>query len=162
ARRLVDAAAALSGYASCDERAEVAKEAYLSAFTYGDAFRDLLRDTGSPRGYARVCGAPFLWWGIDPADALAAAPAHARRLAAPLADRYGVAEDDLLLFYSGAKGFHLGLPTALWQPGPSAEFNRVARHFAEAAAGRAGVTIDASVYDKVRAFRAPNSRHPRT
>src|SRR5262249_59706075 len=36
------------------------------------------------------------------------------------------------------------------------------RQFAEAAAGRPGVTIDTGVYDKVRAFRAPNSWHPKT
>ena len=38
-RRLVDAAAALAGYATCDERAEVDSEAYLSAFQFGDDFR---------------------------------------------------------------------------------------------------------------------------
>ena len=35
-RRLVDADAALSGYAACDEQAEVTKEAYLSAFQFGE------------------------------------------------------------------------------------------------------------------------------
>ena len=41
-------------------------------------------------------------------------------------------------------------------------FHRIVRQFATAIAEHAGVTIDASVYDKVRAFRAPNSRHPTT
>jgi len=45
---------------------------------------------------------------------------------------------------------------------PPSEFNRVARRFAETAAERVGVVIDTGVYDKVRAFRAPNSRHPKT
>lgn len=36
------------------------------------------------------------------------------------------------------------------------------RRFAEAAARRAGATIDVSIYDRIRPFRAPNSRHPRT
>jgi hypothetical protein len=41
-------------------------------------------------------------------------------------------------------------------------FHRIARKFAEQAAGLASVAIDAGVYDRVRAFRAPNSRHPKT
>jgi hypothetical protein len=56
-RRLVNAAAALEGYATCDPRAEVESEAYLSAFTYGDDFRQLLETTDSTKGF-RGCVAP--------------------------------------------------------------------------------------------------------
>jgi len=45
---------------------------------------------------------------------------------------------------------------------PSLDYNRVARRFAEGFGELAGVKIDTSVYDKVRAFRAPNSKHPKT
>jgi hypothetical protein len=50
----------------------------------------------------------------------------------------------------------------IWAPAPFLDFNRVARRFAEGLAQLADVSIDASIYDKVRAFRAPNSRHPKT
>ncbi len=160
-RRLVNAAAALAGYAACDEQAQVEREAYLSAFRFGPDFKILLESTGSTKGYNGVCWAPWLWWDIDRESNLEAALSDARRLAMALAERFGV-DDDLLIFYSGSKGFHLGLPTALWQPEPAADFNRTARRFCEAAAERARVTIDAGVYDQVRPFRAPNSRHPKT
>ena len=68
----------------------------------------------------------------------------------------------MLIFFSGAKGYHLGLPTSLWHPEPSTTFHKSARQFAEALAGQVGITIDTAIYDKVRAFRAPNSRHPKT
>ena len=87
----------------------------------------------------------------------------ARRLASAILHRYSAAldDDDLLIFFSGAKGFHFGLPT-FWGPAPSVTFHKAARRFAEALATAAGVSIDTSVYDKVRLFRAPNSRHPKT
>ena len=47
-------------------------------------------------------------------------------------------------------------------PEPSGTFNKLARQFAEQIAERLAVKIDTGVYDKVRAFRAPNSRHPKT
>ncbi len=158
-RRLVDAGAAL---AACDPRAEVDREAYLSAFWFGADFRAYLESTGSPKGYNGVCWAPFVWWDIDHPDDLQRALSEARGLAGAILERYRtLAEDDLLLFFSGAKGFHVGLPVC-WDAAPSFDFNRVVRRLAEQFAALVRATIDTGVYDQVRPFRAPNSRHPKT
>jgi hypothetical protein len=161
-RRLIDAGAAFDAYASCDPKAEVDREAYLSAFWFGDNFRDYLAQTGSMKGFHGPCWAPFVWWDIDAAENPQAALDGGRRLASTILERYRVLDDaELLLFYSGSKGFHLGLPLC-WEAPPSLDFNHIARRFAEGIGQLAGVKIDTSVYDKVRAFRAPNSRHPKT
>ena len=47
-------------------------------------------------------------------------------------------------------------------PNPGQQFHRIARRVAENIASAAGVAIDRGVYDKVRPFRAPNSRHAKT
>lgn len=159
-RRLVDAAVAFSAYASCDERADVNREGYLSAFCFGDDFRTHLETTGSTKNFNGGCWSCWLWFDIDRAD-IGQALKDARRLVAFIAERYGLDGDELLLFFSGSKGFHAGLPTALWMPSPSVTFHTTARRLAEALAERAGIVIDAGVYDRVRAFRAPNSRHPK-
>ncbi|MEQ8847412.1 DNA primase [Botrimarina sp.] len=168
-RRLVDWQAALAGHAACDPRAETDRECYLSAFTFPDDFRDYLAANGSTKGYSGPCGAAWLWLDLDDPDDDARALDAARRLTAGLVDRYAIDADDLLVFYSGAKGYHVGLPLALCgAPAPSAVFHRVARRFAERAAERlglirdGGLAIDTGVYDRVRLFRAPNSRHPKT
>ncbi len=163
-RQRVIAAVALAGYAACDEHAEVDKEAYLSAFQYGDDFIAHLKATteGSTAGYDGVCWAPWLWFDIDFAADPERALADARRLTTHLLHRYPVLDEgDVLAFFSGAKGYHVGLPT-FWHPEPSVTFHKAARRFAEKIATDAGVTIDAGVYDKVRLFRAPNSKHPKT
>jgi hypothetical protein len=160
-RRPVDYAAAFRAHCACDGRAEVHREAYLSAFTYGAEFRTHLDATGSTAGYAGPCWAPWLLFDIDRSDR-GAALADARRLAASLLDRYrGLDDDDLLLFFSGSKGFHVGLPTT-WQPEPSPVFHAVARAFCEARAAASGVRIDPAVYARVQPFRSPNSRHSKT
>src|SRR5262249_28738914 len=162
-RRPVLADVAFRAYAACDDRAQVEREAYLSAFCFGLDFYRLLESTGSTAGFAGACGSAWLWFDIDRAGDLAAALADARRLAAFVLARYPTLDDDdVLAFYSGSKGFHVGIPSSLWGPAPAGTFNRVARRFAERLAERAGVAIDGGVYDKVRAFRAPNSRHPKT
>jgi len=161
-RRLVDADAAFLAYAACDPRADVGQEAYLSAFCFGGDFRQLLESTGSTKGFTGSCWAPWLWFDID-RDVPDVALADARRLTTFILARYAsLDDDDLLLFYSGSKGFHVGVPTLLWEPAPSMIFHCVSRQFAERIGEQAGVTIDIGVYDRVRAFRAPNSRHPKT
>jgi hypothetical protein len=161
-RRLVDWDRAFAGYAACDPRAEVEREGYLSAFAFGDEFRNHLTMNGTTKGYTGPCWAQLLWFDIDRDNDLNAATGDARRLCAALAERYQTDGDALLIFFSGAKGFHIGLPTSLWRSEPSVDFHKSARYLAEQLAAFACVGIDTGVYDKVRAFRAPNSRHPKT
>lgn len=167
-RRLADWPAAFVGYASLDKRIDVSDEAYLSAFTFGEDFRRHLDATGSTKSFDGVCGAEFVWFDIDREDKqtkqvnLDAARLETARLCLLLTDRYSLDDDDLLIFFSGSKGFHVGLPTDLWQPTASGVFNLTARRLAERLAASCEVVIDLGIYDKVRAFRAPNSRHPKT
>lgn len=160
-RRLVDANVALAAYAACDSRCELGRESYLAAFRFSIDFRKHLESTGSTRGFCGPCWAKFVWIDIDNVDLTAALDA-ARRLSVCLSDRYGVNDSVQLWFFSGSNGFHAGIPTDLWQPAPGRDFHRIARVFAEALAARAGIEIDRGVYDRVRCFRAPNSRHPKT
>jgi len=160
-RRLVDWTVAFAAYAALDERADVQREAYLSAFTFGEDFRQHLESNGTTKGFDGVCWSSWLWFDID-RDDIETARRDAARLALSLAERYRLDDDDLLIFFSGRKGFHVGLPTAAFGSEPSPTFHRGARKFAEGLAEAAGVVIDAGVYDKVRAFRAPNSRHAKT
>jgi hypothetical protein len=161
-RRLVNAAAALAGYAACDPKANLESEAYLSGFTYSEDFRRQLNGTGSVRGFDGECWTPFIVFDIDRPDNLEAALVDARRLTAAILRRFPTLdENDLLLFFSGSKGFNVALPT-FWNPVPSVAFHRATRHFAEHLAELAGVAIDPAVYVKTQPLRAPNSRHAKT
>jgi hypothetical protein len=161
-RRLVNAAAAFSAHADDDPKAETPRTCYLSAFEYGDDFKDYLETQDTTKGFDGLCGGCRLPFDIDRSD-IREALHDVRRLVAFVVERYALDGDELLLFFSGSKGFHVGLPLSLCgHPRPSREFNRVCRRLAEALAGAANVVIDSGVYDKVRLFRAPNSTHQKT
>jgi hypothetical protein len=111
-RRPVDWQRAFVGYAECDLRAELGREAFLSHFTFGQDFVDYLKSQGSEQGYNGPCGASWLFLDIDRPDNLAIALSDARRLAGAILERYRELDDgDLLVFLSGGKGVHVGLPT---------------------------------------------------
>ena len=164
ARRLVMAAATFSGYAACDERFSPDREAYLSAFTFPDAMAAHFNaNRGSVAGYAGPCWSQWLWLDIDRTDA-ATALADTLKLVGRTLERFkGLDDDGPLYFYSGGKGYHFGLPISVFgSPAPSDDFHAVCRRTAETLAANAGVVIDTAVYDRVRPFRAPNSRHPKS
>jgi len=161
ARQLVDAAAAFSGHARCDARSSTDSECYLSAFQLGDEFRAHLERHNTPKGYAGPCWGAWLWLDVDRDDP-AAALHDARRLVGFALERYPkLDEDDVLTFFSGRKGYHVGVPLT-HNPEPSAAFHLTAGRLAAGWATGAGVRIDTSIYDRVRPFRAPNSRHPKS
>jgi hypothetical protein len=162
-RIVVDHAAAFAAYAVADPRASIDKEGYLSAFRFTNDFRGYFAANGnSERGYNGVSWADWLWLDVD-RDDLQRALDDARRLAAMILERYrDLDADDLLAFYSGSKGFHLGIPTCLWRPLPDERFNLFARRFCKRLADAGGVRIDDGVYTLTRLFRAPNTRHPKT
>jgi hypothetical protein len=161
-RRTVDWRTAFAAYCACDERAQLEREAYLSHFVFGADFAEYLERNGSEAAYNGPCGADVIHWDIDRPDDLDAALSDARRLAAGILDRYRELDDDaLLIFLSGGKGMHIGVPTSLWRATPSPRFHETARRFALAHAERAGVVVDPLIYSKTRLFRAPNSRHPK-
>ena len=164
-RRRVDARTAFRAYCHCDAKAGVEREAYLSAFQFDAGFAEHLARTGSPAGFDGSTWSPIVWLDVDrdeSAGGIAQALTDTRRLVDTLDERYAVPRCVLLPFVSGGKGLHLGIPTALWAPSASTDFHAVARQFAETIAAEAGVAVDVGVFDRVRAFRAPNSRHPKT
>src|SRR5947209_1534194 len=83
-RRLVDANAALRAHASCDARAEVGRESYLSAFCFDAQFRAFLESTGSVKDFDGICWTPWLWFDLDRENDLPRALSDGRRLAAQL------------------------------------------------------------------------------
>jgi hypothetical protein len=162
-RIVVDHAAAFAGYAACHPKAGIDKEGYLSAFRFTRDFQQYFTANGnSEKDFQGVCWADWLWLDVD-RDDLQCALDDARRLAATILDRFrDLDADDLLAFYSGSKGFHVGVPTSPWRPAPDEHFNLFARRFCGRIAELAGVRIDDGVYTATRLFRAPNTRHPKT
>jgi hypothetical protein len=161
-RRLVDWRAAIAAYAECDDKAQTDREAYLSHFVFGQDFAEYLKRELTEKGYSGPCGADWLFWDIDRPDDLALALRDAGWLAGAILARYReLDEDDLLIFLSGEKGVHIGIPT-VWHPEPSLQFNAIAKLFCLRLAEDAKLVIDGSIYSKTRLFRAPNSRHPKT
>jgi hypothetical protein len=155
-RHIVSNRKAVALYAAADPAVQPELPAFLGIFTYPKAILDHMNSTGSTRGYVGPVGVPELRFDIDDND-LEEACRRAFRLTRYLEDRYSMPT----VHFSGRKGFHLSIPTGdAIEPVP--ENPRVAKVLAMKISEDAGVAIDTGVYDAVRLWRAPNSRHHRT
>ena len=103
--------------------------AYLSAFVFPDQFRRHLETTGSTRDYLGPVGVPSVKWDID-RENIDIALRDMRRLASFLTDRFRLDDDDLMVGFSGSKGFHIELPVG-WMVEPTPDANITCRLFAE-------------------------------
>jgi hypothetical protein len=120
--------------------------------------------TGEPPSVARYQGiATAVYWPADFDDA--GEPVRALRDAARCIARwehdYGLSRRDVAIFWSGRKGISLELSAALFggfEPAPAPDLARSFR-------GLAGVllegatTADLSIYEPLRLWRVPNTRH---
>lgn len=161
-RRRVPWREAFAAHLACEPRAHVDGESYLSVYTFDAGMVEHLTAHGTPAGFAGETHAEYVAFDIDREDEIPQALADTRILAGVLEETFEVPTAAIQVFFSGNKGFHVLVPTALWSPIPSANFSRVARIFAERLAAEAKITIDSSIYSRVSMFRSPNSRHPAT
>jgi len=161
-RKPTDWNSAFTAHTEADPRSASGGECYLSHFQFPDEFLKHLETTGSTAGYAGPTWADWLAFDIDVEGDILEALTQAIRLAAWLIARFNLKPGDLMIFYSGSKGFHILIPSSLWNGKPSLHFHEYSRRFAETLAINAEVKIDSAVYARVNLLRAPNSRHRKT
>lgn len=162
-RQVVDWAGQFRDQNELADHIDPEREAYLSLFSYPrtEFCRHFVSAGGSPRGYAGPAACPLLVLDVDRKEDLAVALADTRQLVRHLLVRYGSSIDDLVsIYFSGSKGFHVGIPMPAFSP--TCGVPTTCKKLALAIAVSAGVTIDAACYDHQRLLRLPNSRHPKT
>ncbi len=151
-RVVVDYLATLSNYLQCDPSITTV-ESYLSIFTcYPEE-----REQFGAKNMIQVYHADYLVFDVDRND-LAQALDDSRTLAVSITDDFGVDPHDMLLFFSGNRGFHILVRTEAWEPPPDEHFPMQARLCCTGMAQKVGVVID-PIYDASRILRLPNTRH---
>jgi KaiC/GvpD/RAD55 family RecA-like ATPase len=136
------------------------KNSYITVYRFPVAYAERCRETGSVGGYDGPAYADYLPIDIDREGNLTAALLAARKLAYALAEYCDLDRRAVRYFFSGAKGFHLLLPTFLFgEVEPSPSLPRVFRGIAAQLAELAGEEIDLKIYDVNRLFRLPNTQH---
>ncbi len=165
-RECVYAKDAYNRYCRKDPRLQdqLHRETFLSSFTFDNEFKDYLKKNNSVQGYDGPSFSDFLWFDIDSGDDLAEAQRQTKELINTLM-WYGYDRESIVIYFSGSKGFCVGITTASFGGKPSLKYHEMLKHVALGVVKQCKVlydtdiTIDTSIYRKVQPLRAPNTRH---
>lgn len=145
------------------QRSAGLSDTHISVYRYSPELAEYSQaHDGSIRGYEGVCFPDELIFDIDRgAHGQQIALQDARKLAYYLHDKCDVGPHQLRYFYSGLKGFHIGMPMALFgDVRPSVHMPQILLRIARNIAGDAGVEIDTGVYRRLAMIRVQRTQHP--
>ena len=137
---------------------------YRSHFRFTIDYQKYVIETGKVKGYRGPSYVDFLWFDIDRKDpeltmeenvrdALDDVQIYMNRLMY----EYKVPPAYLRCFFSGMKGFHIGIPAEAFGLKPSKELPGICKSLVEKLAG--DLDYDEGIYDRTRIFRLNNTRH---
>lgn len=132
-------------------------ECYTSMFRFTEKYKTHCGKTGSVRNIESFsCYCDYLWFDIDD-DNLEDARIRCIDLLARIEAEFKVTT--AVIFFSGSKGFHIGIPSELFGAEPRPELPRIFKKMAQDVAG--DIRIDTAIYEKNRLWRLPNSINKR-
>lgn len=129
------------------------RETYATYFRYNDDMIDHFEQTGSVRGYKGQAFADWLPVDIDSQN-LQEAQDYLNQFVENL-ELHDIDPNACRFYFSGSKGFHVMIPSAVFNAIPCVDIHKRFRKVAEKLAF--GIKVDFSIYDKIRIFRLPNT-----
>jgi len=130
-------------------------DCYRTYFQYPVEFINHVNTTGSVRDYSGQCYSKYIPIDIDSTN-LVEALDSSKKLLLNLKKQYEFNLNLLPVFFSGAKGFHIMLPTNLFGIKPSKDLDKIFKRIVENFIPEETV-VDTSIYDKTRLFRINNT-----
>ena len=135
-------------------------DCYTSMYRFEKGYHELCKKTGSVSGTSQFpCYSDYLWFDIDNTD-LELALIDARQLLINIELIDSTLSELVLIFFSGAKGFHIGIPSALFGIEPSADLPRIHKQLVKMIAK--DVSFDTAIYEHNRLWRIPNTKNSKS
>lgn len=138
-------------------------EAYISFFPYDKTIVDYVRLTKSVKGHTGLHCCTYICIDIDNENDNEASRVCTLQVINRLNTLYGISPDDLYIYYSGNKGFHVNLVDRLIGI-QSQYYENVGERCKSFVKDNFGdiQNIDYKIYEDHRILRIPNSRHAKT
>lgn len=133
-------------------------ETYCTYFRYDDEMYKHFQEKGTVSGYQGKAWADWLPIDID-SENLQDAQDYLETLCRNL-QYYEIDINSCRFYFSGAKGFHVMIPSAIFEAKPQHDIHKRFRKIAVTLSK--GINIDTSIYDKTRIFRLANTINSKT
>lgn len=134
-----------------------ATDCFTTMFRFRDEYRQHVKATSSVRGADKFpCWSDYLWFDID-STSLEDATLHMQTLLRGLKSRKALMHT--VVFFSGSKGYHIGVDASAFGFEPSPLLPQQMRATAQLIASKFEVPIDESIYNHNRLWRVVDTIH---
>ena len=134
-------------------------EFYHTIFQFDEELINHIHLTGQSRGFKGKCYEQFFPFDIDRENDLELARQDTLRLI-EFFKGHGIESEDCQIYFSGGKGFHLIFSPELYGSfDPDSQLPDRMKGIAKKVEAESFVEIDQSLYQHLRIFRMPNSKH---
>lgn len=138
-----------------------AHEYYISLFPFEKTILDYVKINGTIKGYKGKHACNYILFDIDRENDLEGARKDALALISHLQSEYGLSPDDLWIWFSGSKGFHIAIINNTF--GDLGMRDGMGEAIKRAATELAGpVKLDPVIYEDHRIIRVQNSVNAKT
>ncbi|MEM4177828.1 MAG: DnaB-like helicase C-terminal domain-containing protein [Nitrososphaeria archaeon] len=133
------------------------EECYYSLYRFDENIFHHIRKYGTIAGYSGPVYCDYLWLDFDSESGnINTLIERLRLFLDSLGSKYHIPFDSLRLYFSGNKGFHLGIDSRLFEFSPSPDLPKLQKWYASTICGDY-ITPDLAIYNSTRLFRVPNS-----
>ena len=131
-------------------------ECYSSIYLFPQEFKTHVEKNKSVREYKGKIWIDWIPIDVDNED-LQTAQIHTAKIIDKLVKVYDLNPNKIRYYFSGAKGFHILLPSSLLALTPSEVLHIEVKTFVANLTGGLDIKMDMKIYDKTRIFRLPNT-----
>jgi len=136
-------------------------ELYISLFPFDKSIIDYVQIKGTIKEHTGKHFCPYIAFDIDNDTDLNESKSRALDLITRFIDEYGLYPNDLSIYFSGSKGFHVVLNGNTYGfPDPNESMGSIIKQVCIELAGE--IKIDSVIYENHRLFRVENSLNAKT
>jgi len=131
---------------------------YRNHFRFTADYKTYIEKHNGPKGYKGSVYSDMLWLDFDrKPEELDLTVEAVKTFLNRMLHEYQIPSDHLRCYFSGRKGFHIGIPAEIFGLIPSQDLPGICKDLAIRLAG--DLCIDKTIYDKTRLFRLSNTKH---
>ena len=134
------------------------EHAFQSVYAFDYRLSEYVNEHQSIRDLNIPHYAPVIWFDIDNDSSLTDAKKQTVSLIDYMEGQFGLQNDNIAVFFSGSKGFHVAIPSTFIDMEPSSKVHAYVKNFCTLVGKSADINMDDTIYTANHIIRLSNTR----
>lgn len=138
------------------------EHAFQSVYAFDYRLSEYVNEHQSIRDLNIPHYAPVIWFDIDNDSSLTDAKKQTVSLIDYMEGQFGLQNDNIAVFFSGSKGFHVAIPSTFIDMEPSSKVHTYVKNFCTLVGKSADINMDDTIYTANHIIRLSNTKNEKS